>query len=97
MSRKTLVNVKKNWLMLNRPTIHIFLLTFQMKAHIVPVKDLRNMNVTFPIPDLQSQYKCNVRVYLYTCIEYKFSSCVRGSYKTLFFAAWTLSWTPNWP
>lgn len=32
----------------------------QMKGYIVPVKDLRNLNITFPIPDLQEYYKAGV-------------------------------------
>lgn len=32
------------------------------KGVIVPVKDLRNLNLTFPIPDLQEFYKTGVCV-----------------------------------
>jgi secreted Zn-dependent insulinase-like peptidase len=32
----------------------------QMKGFIVPVKDLRNLNITFPIPDLHEYYKAGV-------------------------------------
>lgn len=30
------------------------------KGLVVPVKDLRNLNITFPIPDLQEYYKSGV-------------------------------------
>ena len=33
----------------------------QMKIEIVPVKDIRNMSVTWPIPDLHPYYKSSVR------------------------------------
>ncbi|XP_033611295.1 insulin-degrading enzyme-like [Cryptotermes secundus] len=36
----------------------------QMKGYIVPVKDLRNLNITFPIPDLQEYYKAGPGHYL---------------------------------
>jgi len=32
----------------------------QMKGYIVPIKDLRNLNITFPIPDLHEYYKAGV-------------------------------------
>lgn len=32
----------------------------QMKGYIVPVKNLRNLNITFPIPDLQEYYNSGV-------------------------------------
>ncbi|XP_069679683.1 insulin-degrading enzyme isoform X2 [Periplaneta americana] len=36
----------------------------QMKGFIVPVKDLRNLNITFPIPDLHEYYKAGPGHYL---------------------------------
>ncbi|PSN57801.1 Insulin-degrading enzyme [Blattella germanica] len=36
----------------------------QMKGFIVPVKDLRNLNITFPIPDLHQYYKSGPGHYL---------------------------------
>jgi len=35
----------------------------QMKGYIVPVKDIRNLNITFPIPDLLEYYKAGVSQY----------------------------------
>jgi insulysin len=32
----------------------------QMKGYIIPIKDLRNLNITFPIPDLHEYYKAGV-------------------------------------
>jgi insulysin len=32
----------------------------QVKGYVVPVKDLRNLNINFPIPDLQEYYKSGV-------------------------------------
>lgn len=32
----------------------------KVKGFIVPVKDLRNLNITFPIPDLHEYYKAGV-------------------------------------
>lgn len=32
----------------------------QVKGFIVPIKDLRNLNINFPIPDLQEYYKSGV-------------------------------------
>lgn len=36
----------------------------QMKGYIVPIKDLRNLNITFPIPDLLEYYKAGPGHYL---------------------------------
>lgn len=36
----------------------------QVKGFIVPVKDLRNLNITFPIPDLHEHYKAGPGHYL---------------------------------
>lgn len=36
----------------------------QMKGFIIPVKDLRNLNITFPIPDLHEYYKFGPGHYL---------------------------------
>lgn len=33
---------------------------FQTRGLIVPVKDIRNMTVTWPIPDLMPYYRSNV-------------------------------------
>lgn len=33
---------------------------FETKWHIVPIKDIRNLNITFSIPDLQEHYKSAV-------------------------------------
>lgn len=33
----------------------------KVKGYIVPVKDIRNLNIMFPIPDLQQHYKSGVR------------------------------------
>lgn len=32
----------------------------QVKGFIIPIKDLRNLNINFPIPDLQEYYKSGV-------------------------------------
>lgn len=34
---------------------------FQTKWYVVPVKDIRYLNVTFPLPDLHEHYKAAVR------------------------------------
>ena len=34
----------------------------KVKGFIVPVKDLRNLNITFPIPDLHEYYRAGVSV-----------------------------------
>jgi len=36
----------------------------QMKGYIVPIKDLRNLNINFPIPDLHEYYKSGPGHYL---------------------------------
>nr|CAD7441027.1 unnamed protein product [Timema bartmani] len=36
----------------------------RMKAYIVPVKDLRNLGITFPVPDLHEHYKSGPGHYL---------------------------------
>ncbi|KAJ9600258.1 hypothetical protein L9F63_009434, partial [Diploptera punctata] len=38
----------------------------QMKGFIVPVKDLRNLNITFPIPDLHEYYKSGLSNFLFS-------------------------------
>lgn len=42
----------------------IFLFSPQQFYKIVPIKDIRNLYVTFPIPDLQKYYKSNPGHYL---------------------------------
>lgn len=39
-------------------------LCFQQFYKVVPIKDIRNLYVTFPIPDLQKYYKSNPGHYL---------------------------------
>lgn len=34
----------------------------KVKGFIVPVKDLRNLNINFPIPDLHEYYRAGVSV-----------------------------------
>lgn len=34
----------------------------QVKGYIVPIKDLRNLNITFPMPDLHEHYKSGVSI-----------------------------------
>ena len=34
----------------------------QKLISVVPVKDIRNLNITFPIPDLHSFYKTSVGI-----------------------------------
>lgn len=36
----------------------------KLKGYVVPVKDVRNLNITFPIPDLHPYYKSNPGHYL---------------------------------
>ncbi|XP_054708191.1 insulin-degrading enzyme-like [Uloborus diversus] len=36
----------------------------QLQGYVVPVKDIRSLNITFPIPDLQEQYQTNPGMYL---------------------------------
>ena len=33
----------------------------QMKGLIVPVKDIRNLNITFPMPDMREHYESQVK------------------------------------
>lgn len=33
----------------------------QVKGFVVPVKDIRNLNITFPIPDMREHYETQVR------------------------------------
>lgn len=33
----------------------------QVKGYVVPVKDIRNLNITFPIPDMREHYETQVR------------------------------------
>jgi len=33
---------------------------FRTKWYIVPIKDVRNLNITFPLPDLQKYYRASV-------------------------------------
>lgn len=42
-------------------------------AYIVPVKDIRNMNITFPIPDLRPYYKTSVRLKFFALLNNIFS------------------------
>lgn len=32
----------------------------QMRGYIVPVKDIRNLNITFPVPDMRQHYESQV-------------------------------------
>lgn len=41
---------------------------FRTKWHIVPIKDTRNLHVTFPIPDLQEHYQAAVMQYTLVAI-----------------------------
>lgn len=34
----------------------------KVKGFIIPIKDLRNLNINFPIPDLQEHYKSGVSI-----------------------------------
>jgi insulysin len=36
----------------------------KVNGHIVPVKDIRNLNITFPIPDLQQHWRSSPGHYL---------------------------------
>lgn len=38
------------------------------KGIVVPIKDVRSLNITFPIPDLQEYYKSGVCIFC--CIKY---------------------------
>lgn len=33
---------------------------FRTKWYVVPIKDMRNLDITFPLPDLQQYYKSSV-------------------------------------
>lgn len=33
---------------------------FRTKWYIVPIKDMRNLNITFPLPDMQEFYRSAV-------------------------------------
>lgn len=35
---------------------------FQTKWYMVPIKDIRNLNMTFPIPDMHKHYHSAVRL-----------------------------------
>ena len=35
---------------------------FKTKWYIVPIKDIRNLNITFPIPDLQEHFRSAVNL-----------------------------------
>jgi insulysin len=41
----------------------------QMRGFVVPVKDLRSLNVTFPIPDMRNYYKSAVSIH--NTIQYR--------------------------
>ena len=34
----------------------------QTKGYIVPIKDVRNLNITFPLPDLRDYYESQVLI-----------------------------------
>lgn len=36
----------------------------QAKGQIVPVKDIRNLNITFPVPDMRDHYESQVKCLL---------------------------------
>ncbi|GFT52795.1 insulin-degrading enzyme [Nephila pilipes] len=36
----------------------------KLEGYVVPVKDIRTLNVSFPIPDLRKEYRCNTGSYL---------------------------------
>ena len=38
----------------------MYLFVLQLQAHVVPVKDIRSLSVTWPIPDLHEHYKSSV-------------------------------------
>lgn len=44
--------------------LNMCVLLFQQFYKVVPIKDIRNLYVTFPIPDLQKYYKSNPGHYL---------------------------------
>jgi insulysin len=64
MAVKLFSHVKNKKLTAPSWTEHPFgLEQLQMKGYIVPVKDVRNLNITFPIPDLHEYYKAGVSQY----------------------------------
>jgi len=40
----------------------------QTKFSIVPIKDLRSLSITWPIPDLHRFYKVNVSISVYVTV-----------------------------
>lgn len=48
----------------NTATLLFLVLSSQQFYKVVPIKDIRNLYVTFPIPDLQKYYKSNPGHYL---------------------------------
>ena len=42
---------------------------FQCKWYIVPIKDIRNLNITFPIPDVQEYFRSAVSIFVSEMIE----------------------------
>lgn len=44
--------------------VKCFIVLHQQFYKVVPIKDIRNLYVTFPIPDLQKYYKSNPGHYL---------------------------------
>lgn len=52
-------------------TKHPFGLTqLKKRYYVVPVKDIRNLNITFPIPDLQPHYRSSVSYFRIISITY---------------------------
>ncbi|XP_021926557.1 insulin-degrading enzyme isoform X2 [Zootermopsis nevadensis] len=65
MSVELFLDVKNKNVTVPRWTEHPFgPEQLQMKGYIVPVKDIRNLNITFPIPDLHEYYKAGPGHYL---------------------------------
>lgn len=61
---------------------------FQTKWYIVPIKDLRNLNMIFPIPDMQKHYNAAVIkriIKIYSCYyDHIFLIFVYSSANTLY-------------